>query len=56
MVVLQSGASRYHNYCIDGGTSPEYFGYTLVSHQEEDVKPAESGIRTGWSNAVGSFT
>jgi hypothetical protein len=21
-----TGASRYHNYCIDGGTSPEYFG------------------------------
>jgi hypothetical protein len=31
MVVLPfTGASRYHNYCIDGGTSPEYFGYTLV--------------------------
>jgi len=28
MVVLQStGASRYHNCCIDGGTS---FGYHLV--------------------------
>jgi hypothetical protein len=27
MVVLQStGASRYHNCYIDGGTSPEYFG------------------------------
>jgi hypothetical protein len=31
MVVLSStGASSYHNCCIDGGTSPEYFGYTLV--------------------------
>jgi len=31
MVVLPStGASRYHNYCIDGGTSPENFGYHLV--------------------------
>jgi hypothetical protein len=31
MVVLPStGASRYSNCCIDGGTSPEYFGYTLV--------------------------
>jgi hypothetical protein len=31
MVVLPStGASRYHNCCIDGGTSPEYFGFTLV--------------------------
>jgi hypothetical protein len=28
MVVLPStGASRYHNYCIDGGTSPGCFGY-----------------------------
>ena len=31
MVVLPStGASRYHNCCIDGGTSPENFGYHLV--------------------------
>jgi hypothetical protein len=31
MVVPPSnGASRYHNCCIDGGTSPEYFGYHLV--------------------------
>jgi hypothetical protein len=31
MVVLPStGASRYRNCFIDGGTSPEYFGYTLV--------------------------
>jgi hypothetical protein len=31
MVVLPyTGASRYHNCCIDGGTSPGYFGYTLV--------------------------
>jgi hypothetical protein len=30
MVVLPStGASHKHNWCIDGGTSPEYFGYTL---------------------------
>jgi hypothetical protein len=25
-----TGASRYHNCCIDGGTSSEYFGYHLV--------------------------
>jgi hypothetical protein len=31
MVVLPSnGDSRYHNFYVDGGTSPEYFGYTLV--------------------------
>jgi hypothetical protein len=31
MAVLPStGASRYHNCCIDSGTSPESFGCTLV--------------------------
>jgi hypothetical protein len=31
MVVLpSSGVSRYHNWCIDGGSSPEYFGFNLV--------------------------
>jgi hypothetical protein len=31
MVALpRTGASRYHNCCIDGGNSQEYFGYTLV--------------------------
>jgi len=31
MVVLPStGASRYHNCCIDGGTSLENFGHHLV--------------------------
>jgi hypothetical protein len=31
MLVLPStGASRYHNCCIDGGISPEYFRYNLV--------------------------
>jgi hypothetical protein len=31
MVGLPStGASRYHNCCTDGGTSPEYFGCNLV--------------------------
>jgi hypothetical protein len=31
MVVLPStSASRYHNSCIDGCTSPEYFGYHIV--------------------------
>jgi hypothetical protein len=31
MVVLPcTRASRYHNWCIDGDTSPEYFGYYLV--------------------------
>jgi hypothetical protein len=31
MVVLQStGDSRYHNCCIDGSTSLEYFRYHLV--------------------------
>jgi hypothetical protein len=26
----RTGASRYHNCCIDGGTRLEYFGYYLV--------------------------
>jgi hypothetical protein len=31
MVVLPStGVSHYHNCCIDGGISLEYFGYTVV--------------------------
>jgi hypothetical protein len=31
MVALPStSASRYHNCCIDGGVSPEYFGCTLI--------------------------
>jgi hypothetical protein len=30
MAVPLSGASRYHNCCIDGGISPEYFGHPLV--------------------------
>jgi hypothetical protein len=31
MVVLSpAGASRNHDCCIDGSTSPEYFGYFLV--------------------------
>jgi hypothetical protein len=30
VVLPYTGASRYHNCCIDGVTSPEYFGYTLA--------------------------
>jgi hypothetical protein len=30
MVLPSTSASRYHNRCIDGGTGPEYFGYTSV--------------------------
>jgi hypothetical protein len=25
-----TGVSRYHNFCTDGGASPEYFGYHIV--------------------------
>jgi hypothetical protein len=28
---VEADASRYHNCCIDGGSSPEYLGYHLVS-------------------------
>jgi hypothetical protein len=32
MVVLPStGTSCYHNFCIDSGISPEYFGYTKAN-------------------------
>jgi hypothetical protein len=31
VVLLTTGASRYHNCCIDGSASPEYFGYILVA-------------------------
>jgi hypothetical protein len=24
---VRTGVSRYHNCCIDGSASPEYFGY-----------------------------
>jgi hypothetical protein len=35
MVVLPStDASRYHNCCIDGSTSLEYFEYSLVKNNE----------------------
>jgi hypothetical protein len=35
MVVLPStDASYYHKCCIDGGTSPEYFGYTLIKQRD----------------------
>jgi hypothetical protein len=29
-VAVEPSASLYHNCCIDGGTSPEYFEYHLV--------------------------
>jgi hypothetical protein len=45
MVVLPStGASRYHNCCIDDGTSTEYFGYALV----QDYGGETWGKETTW--------
>jgi hypothetical protein len=29
-LAFRTGASRYHNCYIDGGTIPEYFGYHLI--------------------------
>jgi hypothetical protein len=29
-----TGALRYHNYCTDGDTSPEHFGYILVHYNK----------------------
>jgi hypothetical protein len=37
VVLLFTGASRYHNCGIDGGTSPEYFGYTLVASTISEI-------------------
>jgi hypothetical protein len=31
LVPPSTEASRYHNCCIDGSTSLEYFGYHLVN-------------------------
>jgi len=43
MVVLPStGASRYHNCCIDGGTSMENFGSTHVLSSDGDNISAEN--------------
>jgi len=53
MVVLKStGTSHYHNCCIDGGTSPEYFG----SHLEQCVC-ARAWVRAwGGDNKVCELT
>jgi hypothetical protein len=51
-VLPHTGASRYHNCCIDGGTSPEYFGFRFVlregslrSRKDEDLKTKEKRER-----------
>jgi hypothetical protein len=52
MVVLPStGASHYHNCCIDGGTSPEYFGYTLVLQKNLLPTSSEYLMMKGASSA-----
>jgi hypothetical protein len=33
-VLPHTGASRYHNCCMEGGTSPKYFGFTIESGLE----------------------
>jgi hypothetical protein len=40
---VRTDASRYHNCCIDGGTSPEYFGHYLVLHGLNTVNVTISG-------------
>jgi hypothetical protein len=40
-----TGALRYHNFCIDGGTSSEYFGYHVV-HITEVFFPTLPGFQT----------
>jgi hypothetical protein len=45
MVVLPSaGASCYHNYCIDFGISPEYFGSNFVYFIRDRPLLLDSGI------------
>jgi hypothetical protein len=36
---IGTGTSRYHNFCIDGGTSPEDFGYHLVFNMDTSKQP-----------------
>jgi hypothetical protein len=49
MVVLPStDASRYHKCCIDGGTSSEYFGYTLISKNHRVSGGMRARIFTFW--------
>jgi hypothetical protein len=38
VVLPSTGASRYHKCCIDGGSSPEYFGCTLVKSCGKEVE------------------
>jgi hypothetical protein len=46
-VLPSTGASRYHNCCIDGGISPEYFGYTIV-HTTAGFEAVENEIFSCW--------
>jgi hypothetical protein len=51
MVFLPStDALRYHNCCIDGGTSPEYFGYTLAMYLLN--KTSTGGITTEFNITI----
>jgi hypothetical protein len=44
IVVLPSaGASRLHNCCINGGTSLEYFGYSLVLYMLHSAASRKTG-------------
>jgi hypothetical protein len=38
VVPPSTGASGYHNCCIDGDISPEYFGYNLVYRDARSTK------------------
>jgi hypothetical protein len=49
MAVLPwTGASRYHNCCIDGGTSPENFGQhlVLILHETKECRQDIKNIVT----------
>jgi hypothetical protein len=38
VVLLSTAVSRYHNCCINGGISPEYFGKTPYALYERSVQ------------------
>ena len=52
MVVLPSTSASRYNYCVDGGTSPENFGYHLV-HMGH---PLLDQLTNYWAKQWSAFT
>jgi hypothetical protein len=36
VIVTPTSVSRYQNFCMDGGTSPEYVGNTLITSVQQE--------------------